>query len=317
MRLSLPASSIALAVLLLAAVSRSPAIEIGDPAPPLQISQWVRGEAVELKADVDRVYVVEFWATWCRPCTAVIPMLSRLQRKYEAQGLVVVAVSSEKDAEVNVPEFVQRREARIAYRVAIDDKGQTKRAYLDAFGSPEIIPQSFVINQAGLIVWRGHPAELESVLEDVFAGRHDIKAARERDAAERRERETAEVNERYKTMICAPASQPGSKETGQKLLDLIWDNPERLNRFAYSIATSPKINDRHYDLAVKAAERAMVLTNEKDFEIIDTYAIALYKAGRIDEAISRQQHAIRICRVEHRRNQMQMLLAQYQDSKKR
>ena len=38
-------------------------LKIGDPAPALSISKWVKGEAVDSFAK-DSVYMIEFWATW-------------------------------------------------------------------------------------------------------------------------------------------------------------------------------------------------------------------------------------------------------------
>ena len=38
-----------------------------------------------------KVVLVNFWATWCRPCQKEIPDLSRVYDKYKSKGVVVLA----------------------------------------------------------------------------------------------------------------------------------------------------------------------------------------------------------------------------------
>src|SRR5882672_1844503 len=77
------------------------AANLGDPAGPLDISDWVKGEAVDLEnAKGKRVVVIEFWATWCGPCRVSIPHLTELQKKYAPRGVAIVGVSDETSATV-------------------------------------------------------------------------------------------------------------------------------------------------------------------------------------------------------------------------
>ena len=57
-----------------------PSLNIGDPAPPLRIREWIKGEPVQ-GFEKGHVYILEFWATWCRPCIAAMPHLSALAEK--------------------------------------------------------------------------------------------------------------------------------------------------------------------------------------------------------------------------------------------
>jgi thiol-disulfide isomerase/thioredoxin len=47
-----------------------------------------------------RGVLVTFWATWCEPCRAEYPMIVELARQYAAQGLAVVGVSTDDNADI-------------------------------------------------------------------------------------------------------------------------------------------------------------------------------------------------------------------------
>lgn len=152
------------------------ATKLGDPAPELSIKEWVKGDAVKIADGKDKkIFVVEFWATWCGPCRESIPHLTELQKKYAGKGVVFVGVSSEESAEIT--KFVKKMGDKMDYIIAVDDEEKTKKAYMDAFSAPGI-PHAFVIDKAGNIAWHGHPMDsMESVLDKLVAGTFDIAAA--------------------------------------------------------------------------------------------------------------------------------------------
>lgn len=63
-------------------------LKVGDAAPPIVAEKWIKGKAIP-KFEKGRVYVMEFWATWCGPCRASMPHLSEVARKFKKDADVI------------------------------------------------------------------------------------------------------------------------------------------------------------------------------------------------------------------------------------
>lgn len=145
-------------------------LNVGDKAPPIKVSKWLQGEAVPA-FEKDKVYVVEFWATWCAPCIAAMPHLSELQEEYKDKGLVVIGLTTKTtdNPTEKVAKFVEKNGKKFAYRFAFCEELDTDKAYMDD-AKQEGIPCSFVIGKDGAIAYIGHPSNLDDVLPLVIAG---------------------------------------------------------------------------------------------------------------------------------------------------
>jgi thiol-disulfide isomerase/thioredoxin len=102
----------------------------------------VGGAPSSLSALRGKVVLLDFWATWCAPCRALVPRLSALQARYGAQGLQVVGVTTGPPEAAAV--FAER--ASMRYPVAIDRSGETSRAY-----EVSALPTLFVIDKRGVV----------------------------------------------------------------------------------------------------------------------------------------------------------------------
>src|SRR5205814_791464 len=109
----------ALAATWLALTVRAGEIGVGDPAPKLEVKEFIKGDKVT-GLDKGKVYVVEFWATWCVPCRASIPHLTELQKKHKEVTFIGVSVFENKGPEA-VKDFVKDMGDKMDYRVALDE----------------------------------------------------------------------------------------------------------------------------------------------------------------------------------------------------
>jgi thiol-disulfide isomerase/thioredoxin len=161
----------------------TPSLKVGDPAPKLQTGKWVQGEPVK-DFQKGKAYLVEFWATWCPPCRRSIPHLNEIYNKFKDKGLVVIGQDCWERDESLVAPFVKKMGSEMTYRVALDDKTSNKRGQMAttwmAAAGRDGIPSAFLVDTKGVIAWIGHPMALkEDVIEQVLAGKYDVRKAAE------------------------------------------------------------------------------------------------------------------------------------------
>ena len=137
------------------------------PAPEFALTD-LGGKAVSPAALKGNVVLLDFWATWCKPCLAAMPDLQALHDKYKDRGLSVIGISIDEEAATKVPKFIASK--KIQYRIAVDD---AKKPAWDAF-RVKAIPAAYLLDRQGRIVaqWTGatpNREELERRLEELLA----------------------------------------------------------------------------------------------------------------------------------------------------
>lgn len=168
-------------------------LTIGSQAPALDIEHWVQDGGGKFKPvskfDADKVYVVEFWATWCGPCVASMPHLADLQTKLADKGVRIVSISDEDLA--TVEKFLDRevrkgpndkegetktyRQLTSAYSLTTDPDQSSYQDYMEA-SAQNGIPTAFIVGKDAKIEWIGHPMEMDEPLSAVVAGTWDRAA---------------------------------------------------------------------------------------------------------------------------------------------
>jgi thiol-disulfide isomerase/thioredoxin len=167
---------------------------VGDPAPALAFGEWLKGPEIK-SFEKGRVYVVDFWATWCGWCKSGMPHYSELAKKY-AGRVTFLAIDSMEHGPGGVypydkvESFVKNAHDVMDFCVAADTKDEAMRkAWMDDFGgSLEGIPHSFIVDENGNVAWHGYPpAGLDEALALVLDHKLDeAQIARIQETGERR-----------------------------------------------------------------------------------------------------------------------------------
>lgn len=140
----------------------SPYIKMPQPLPAPALSwQNEHGETRTLADYVGNVVILNFWATWCAPCVIELPHLEKLQRRYGAAGLKVVALSTDKEGPDTVKNFLAQRNLG-----RLEVANNADPAVLSPF-QVRALPVSFVIDADGQMIgtiqgfsdWQGEPIE--------------------------------------------------------------------------------------------------------------------------------------------------------------
>lgn len=115
---------------------------VGAPAPALIVRQ-LDGELFDLAAQRGKVVIVNFWASWCSPCRAEMPLLDSFYQRYRARGLVLLGVSVDDAHErAQVVRIMQQR----GYPAALAGE-----ARVNGFGAPLAVPMTWVIDAQGVV----------------------------------------------------------------------------------------------------------------------------------------------------------------------
>ncbi|UPJ47693.1 TlpA family protein disulfide reductase [Bradyrhizobium sp. 200] len=149
-------------------------VRMDSPAPPIKVENWLRGQPLT-SFQPGKVYIVEFWATWCGPCVKAMPHLVRLQEEYRDRGLEVVGVAANEEgptldeARTKLDAWLTKKFSNLNYRIGFDYTGNMNKLWMDPSFSVGI-PTSFVVDRDGYIAFIGLPTQLDDVLPKILNG---------------------------------------------------------------------------------------------------------------------------------------------------
>ena len=146
-------------------------LRAGHATPPLRLPR-LDGGVTALEEHRDKLVIVNFWATWCQPCLVEMPTLEALWRQYRERGLIVLAVSVDRDAPRPVLDpYVSR--LGLTFPVLLDADLKASQAWRVTG-----LPATFIVRPGGHAIGMAfgarewNSAEMRNLLEPMLPHRH-------------------------------------------------------------------------------------------------------------------------------------------------
>ncbi len=78
-------------------------VKVGQVFPDFTLKKFADpNSSVKLSSLKGKVVIVDFWASWCEPCKVELPILNKINKKFQGKGLEIIGVNEDKElAEAN------------------------------------------------------------------------------------------------------------------------------------------------------------------------------------------------------------------------
>jgi peroxiredoxin len=123
--------------------------DITAPRPGFQAPAFIldsySGDPFNLSDQKEKVFLVNFWTSWCPPCRAEMPAIQKVYKDYQDDGLVVLGINATDQDDITAARsFVS--ENQLSFPILFDQDGEVSRQY-----NLHSLPTSFFIDQNGII----------------------------------------------------------------------------------------------------------------------------------------------------------------------
>jgi thiol-disulfide isomerase/thioredoxin len=109
------------------------------------ITKDISGERISLKDFKGKVFLLDFWATWCKPCVGEMPNVIRIYEKYHKEGFEIIGISLDKDVE-SLRAYVEENGIRWQQIFGEGWKNSLGQIY-----AVQSIPSTFLLGRDGVI----------------------------------------------------------------------------------------------------------------------------------------------------------------------
>jgi peroxiredoxin len=118
--------------------------EIGKE-PPAFSGKTANGEKVSLSDYKGKVTIIDFWASWCKPCKEEFPFLIELYDNYSEKGLDLLGINLDEEV-ANMNKFLKKLDKDIKFKIISDPDSKIGNLY-----NVEAIPSTFILDKKGVV----------------------------------------------------------------------------------------------------------------------------------------------------------------------
>lgn len=194
------------------AQATAPTLHVGDPAPPLAVGKWLRGDPITSYSP-SQTYVIVFWSTWCAAFLPAITHLDELEGQLNHQ-ITVAAISVFESNRATLYDYVNKLAYKMDFAVASDNVTSDKQHGLDGtmanswlVASRQMgLPIAFIVDRSGKIAWIGSPVgpSMDEPLRKIADGSWDTAAfANQFNSEQQRQIKSNAIGQAIATAIAA------------------------------------------------------------------------------------------------------------------
>ena len=274
---------------------------VGDNVPEFKVEKWLKGGNSNV-LEKGKVYVIDLWATWCVPCIAGMPHLSKLQQKYKAQGLEIIGITSEDkwgNTLQKVEVFIKKKDSIMNYSVAWVPASMNKDSLQGIFVHPWMqqigsmnLPTAFIIDRNGKIAFIGDPHTIDKPLHDIVNNQYDLSLLK---ANYKEALEALKVLDKF-TDALKSSDVPRAISEGKRILEeFTYVKPVTYLAMADAV---PKMkgepNAQLLDIALAAGKKGVVLTQFESPGFLSALASVYAAKGDYTQAVITIKAAISV-----------------------
>jgi len=119
------------------------ALETGQPPPACALKTFREGDALDLAQLKGKVVYVDFWASWCVPCSQSMGFLDGMRKQFKDQGLEVVGINLDENRE-DAEGFLERYPVK--FTQTVDTEGECPNLF-----GVKAMPSSYLIDRKGIV----------------------------------------------------------------------------------------------------------------------------------------------------------------------